>query len=115
MSLLPDRSRYIALELARPIVEYIEKTLNQPTIHGEFDEDSVRVHCEEFFSAGADKLAKCVMREIIGVLTMPDASEWIHTAPDAYVTLLAANIQVHLICHRDLVERDLAKVAGWRP
>jgi len=108
MALSPDRSRAIALELARPIVEYVDEHRNNEGAM--LDTDSFRGHASEFFEhEEAAKLSYCIMRELHTLCLWPNFMECLDLAPDAAVTIFAGMIQIHLIAHK-IEERRLPEV-----
>lgn len=108
MALSPDRSRAIALELARPIVEYVDQHRNNDGAL--LDTNSFRDHAIEFFEPDdAAKLSYCMMKELHNLCLWPYFIICLDLAPDAAVTIFAGMIQIHLIAHK-IEERRLPEV-----
>lgn len=108
MPLSPNRSREIALELARPIIEYVDKARHDEGAM--LDTDGFTAHASEFFlSEEASRLSRCMMKELHALCLWESFLPCLEHAPEAAVTILAGMIQIHLITH-ELEERALPPV-----
>lgn len=107
MPLLPDRSREISVELARPIVEYVEQTLRNGS-GGMLAQEDFEAHAAEFFLTSREEMHK-FSHDIHGGLQIFLASyiPMIMSYPDAAITVLAGYIQAFVIQH-ELKERSYA-------
>ena len=108
MALSPDRSRAIALELARPIVEYVDQHRNNDGAL--LDTSGFAAHAIEFFEPDdAAKLSYCMMKELHNLCLWPYFITCLDFAPEAAVTILGGMFQIHLLTH-NLEERKLPSV-----
>lgn len=100
MPLLPDRSREISVELARPIIEYVEQTLRNET-GGLLAQEDFEAHAAEFFLTSREEMHN-FSKEIHEALQVFLSAyiPLIMTCPDAAITVLAGHIQVIVINHK---------------
>lgn len=107
MPLLPDRSREISVELARPIIEYVEQTLRNNS-GGMLTQEDFEAHAAEFFLTSREEMHN-FSKDIYEALRVFLSAyiPLIMTCPDAAITVLAGHIQTFILKH-ELKERVYA-------